>query len=363
MFIKKCLLGLGIMGLTACQNAAISGIPGASVPTDLTTSAAKTPTWQVTTLAGTGQFGHQDGTGNAAKFYHPTGIAVSATGQIYIADRFNQRIRQMDAQGQVKTISGQTGNGFLNGTWAEALFNLPFALAIGNQNQIYVADTNNHALRVIQPDNKVITLAGSGDPGAEDGKAGTFNWPGGLAMEPQGGLYIADRLNHRIRYLKADGQVATVPLLPGTREPALKEPVGLAHSAEGLLYIADSLNHRIRQLNPTTGVLKTLAGDGTAGWQDGAGATAQFNTPFGVALDNEEHLFVVDRGNNRIRMIELKTGVVSTIAGDGTGGLKDGSGAQAQFKVPFGIAFKAPHDLLVADYGNHAIRRLQLHVK
>lgn len=359
MFIKMCLLGLGIIGLTACQNATLSGLPTTSVPAGLA-SITKAASWQVTTLAGMGQFGHQDGTGSAARFYHPTGIAVSATGQLYIADRFNQRIRQMDEQGQVKTISGQTGNGFLNGTWAEALFNLPFALAVGNQNQIYVADTNNHAIRVIQKDNKVSTLAGSGDPGSEDGKAGTFNWPGGLALDPQGGLYIADRLNHQIRYLKADGQVAKARLTPATSEPPLNEPIGLARSSEGLLYIADSLNHRIRQLNPTTGELKTLAGNGTAGWQDGAGSTAQFNTPFGVALDNGERLFIVDRGNNRIRMIELKTGVVSTIAGDGTGGLKDGPGAQAQFKVPFGIAFKAPHDLLIADYGNHAIRRLRL---
>ena len=160
-------------------------------------------TRQVTTLAGSGDFGWQDGPGNLARFAYPAGIAVAPSGTLIVADEQNNRIRTVSADGRVKTLAGDGQAGFRDGPGDQARFNLPRAVAVDAQGRIYVADSYNHAIRQIDPTGDVTTIAGSGNPGFSDG-VGTqalFQYPVSLAVDASGDLYVTDA-NHRIRVIR-----------------------------------------------------------------------------------------------------------------------------------------------------------------
>ena len=333
----------------------------------------------VFTFAGTGKLG-AGGDGSAAteaQFFSPRRLALDGSGNLYVADTLNNRIRRIDAEGVITTLAGTGERGFGGdgGAATEAQFSWPTGLALDGSGNLYVADTLNHRIRRIDAEGVITTLAGTGERGfGGDGGAATeaqFSWPIGLALDGLANLYVADRSNHRIRRIDAEGVVTT---LAGTgergfggdggaaTEAQFSWPTGLALDGSGNLYVADSGNHRIRRID-AEGVITTLAGTGERGFGgDGGAATeAQFRWPDGLALDGSSNLYVVDRSNNRIRRIDAE-GVVTTLAGSGPttylGGYSGDGGAatEAQFAWPIGLALDGSGNLYVADSGNHRIR-------
>ena len=211
----------------------------------------------------------------------------------------------------------------------------------------------------------VTTLAGNGTRGFADGPGNTaqFNDPTGVAVAAGGTVYVADLSNHRIRAINpTTGQVTTLAggtpgFADGTGDTAQFDfSFGVAVAQNGTVYVADS--NRIRAINPTTRVVTTLAGSGTDGFADGPGTTAQFGSPYGVAVAAGGTVYVADVSNNRIRAINPTTSRVSTLAGSGTEGFADGTGTNAQFNRPYGVAVAPNGTIYVADTDNHRIRKI-----
>jgi sugar lactone lactonase YvrE/Tfp pilus assembly protein PilE len=322
------------------------------------------PEGVVSTLAGSGTAGSSDGTGAAAQFDHPASVAVDSSGTVYVADAYNNRIRKISPAGFVSTLAGSGTAGFADGTGAEAQFNYPASVAVDSSGTVYVADINNHRIRKISPAGVVSTLAGSGTAGFADGTGAEaqFNYPYGVAVDSSGTLYVADINNHRIRKISPAGVVSTLAgsgtagFADGTGAAArFYQPTSVAVDTSGTVYVADTNNNRIRKISPA-GVVSTLAGS-TFGFADGTGAAAQFNYPYGVAVDSSGSVYVADFYNNRIRKIS-PAGVVSTLAGSGTAGSSDGTGTVAQFGNPAGAAVDSSGTVYVADYNNHSIRKI-----
>jgi prepilin-type N-terminal cleavage/methylation domain-containing protein len=315
----------------------------------------------VSTLAGLGTAGYSDGTGAAAQFNTPTGVAVDSSGTMYVADYANNRIRKMTPAGVVSTLAGSGTTGSSDGTGAAAQFSYPRGVAVDSSGTMYVADYANHRIRKITPAGVVSTLAGSTASFADGtGAAAQFNYPRGVAVDSSGTAYVADTYNHRIRKITPAGVVSTLAgstasFADGTGAAAqFNYPFGVAVDTSGTVYVADNYNHRIRKITPA-GVVSTLAGS-TAGFADGTGSAAQFNYPTGVAVDTSGTVYVADASNNRIRKIS-PSGVVSTLAGS-TAGFADGTGAAAQFSLPYGVAVDSSGTLYIADAYNHRIRKI-----
>ena len=320
----------------------------------------------VTTLAGS-TAGFADGPAATAQFNFPNGVAVAPNGTVYVADRFNNRIRATNpATGEVTTLAGNGTQGFADGPGNTAQFNDPTGVAVAPNGTVYVADVINNRIRAINPTTgQVTTLAGNGTVGFADGPGNTaqFNDPTGVAVAAGGTVYVADLSNHRIRAINpTTGQVTTLAggtpgFADGTGDTAQFDfSFGVAVAPNGTVYVADS--NRIRAINPTTRVVTTLAGSGTDGFADGPGTTAQFGSPYGVAVAAGGTVYVADVSNNRIRAINPTTSRVSTLAGSGTEGFADGTGTNAQFNRPYGVAVAPNGTIYVADTDNHRIRKI-----
>jgi len=268
----------------------------------------------VTTFAGTaGTVGSANGTGKAAQFYYPYGVAADKAGNVYVADANNQTIRKITSAGVVTTLAGTTGvAGSKNGTGSAAQFYYPYALAVDGSGNVYVADTDNYTVRKITPARVVTTLAGlAGNPGYTDGAGSNARF---------GALY------------------------------------GIAVDSAGNVYVTDGSYYTIRKITPA-GVVTTLAGTpGVVGSADGTGSAAQFYYPYGIAVDTAKNVYVSEQYNDTIRKI-TPTGVVTTLAGvAGRNGIADGTGSSARFYYPAGIAVASSGTLYVADYQNNEIR-------
>jgi prepilin-type N-terminal cleavage/methylation domain-containing protein len=317
-----------------------------------------TNTGVVTTLAGSTS-GYADGTGTAAQFSLPYGVAVDSAGTLYAADYTNNRIRKITSAGVVTTLAGSGTGGFLDSTGAAAQFFSPRGVAVDSAGTVYVADSRNQRIRKITSAGVVTTLAGSGTAGFLDGNgtSAQFNYPNGLAVDSTGTVYVADSNNNRIRKVSAAGVVTT---LAGTGTAGLVDggsaqfsaPRGVAVDSAGFVYVADTSNSAIRKIS-AGGVVSTLAG-GVAGFTDGTGAAAQFNFPRGVAVDSAGTVYVADSSNNAIRKI-TSAGVVTTLAG-GVGGYVDGTGTAAQFNNAYGVSVDFDSTLYIADTNNYLIR-------
>ena len=329
------------------------------------------PLGVVTTLAGTvGSAGDTDGTGAAAQFHYPRGLAVDAAGNVFVADTSNLTIRKISPAGVVTTLAGTAGSaGSTDGTGAAARFNSPRGLAVDGAGNVLVADTANHTIRKISPAGVVTTLAGSaGSAGSTDGTgaAARFNLPIGLAVDGAGNVLVADYKNHTIRKISPAGVVTTLAgkagvqgSLNGTGAAArFSSPTGLAVDGAGNVLVVDYGNNTIRKISPA-GVVTTLAG--TAGVQDstdGTGAAARFSNPIGLTVDGAGNVLVADSANHTIRKIS-PAGVVTTLAGTaGSAGITDGTGAAARFNNPRGLAVDGAGNVLVADAPNHTIRKI-----
>ena len=324
----------------------------------------------VTTLAGSTTSGAADGIGASASFKLPTGVATDASGNIYVADKYNHEIRKIViATGVVSTIAGSGTIGHADGAGTTASFNYPNGVATDANGNLYVADASNNEIRKIDIATGVVTtLAGSTTAGHADGTGATasFNTPTGVATDANGNLYVADQNNYEIRKIViATGVVTTLAgsttfgHADGTGAAAsFFFPCGVATDASGNLYVADQLNNEIRKIDIATGAVTTLAGSTTAGHADGTGAAASFNAPGGVAADASGNLYVTDQYNNEIRKIDIATGAVTTLAGSTTAGHADGIGATASFKNPWSVTIDANGNLYVADYTNNEIRAI-----
>lgn len=317
--------------------------------------------YNVGTLAGSSPSGYADGSGIAAKFNEPRGMVVDSAGNIYIADKNNNCIRKITPQGAVTTFAGGTA-GYADGTGTAAQFSKPYGLAIDKDGNIYVADSANNRVRKITPQGVVTTVAGSGTAGLVNaaGMGAQFNSPSGLVLDSSGNLYVVDKMNHCIRKISPQGIVTTVAgsgiagYIDSTGMAAqFNKPCGMAIDKDGNLYVTDVGNNNIRKITPQ-GVVTTIAGTSVGGYADGAGVTAQFNSPHFIVMSHGR-LFVADKGNSRIRQITTNHGVVTTFAG-AVSGYADAVAASAQFSTPTGIVSDGNGTFYVAD--NDIIRKV-----
>ncbi len=321
---------------------------------------------QVITLAGTGAVGDMNGAGGSAKFNEPSGVAVDSDGVVYVADSHNHRIRKITppsngiGMGTVSTLAGTNAMGD---------FNEPSGVAVDSDKNVYVADRRNHRIQKITPNRVVTTLAGTGMKIGEMGgmvKGGAFSddvdtngdsmldpgsaqfsQPYGVAVDSDKNVYVADIANHRIRKITSTGVVST---LAGTDAMGdFNQPFGVAVDSSGNVYVADTSNERIRKISNTMGMgmgmVKTLAGSGLA-------------LTRGVAVDGDDNVYVVD-GGHRIHKI-TPSGVISTLAGTRASGDMNGAGGSAQFFSPYGVAVDSDGNVYVADTFNHRIRKITI---
>jgi DNA-binding beta-propeller fold protein YncE len=316
----------------------------------------------VMTIAGDGAAAYKNGPALSASFNDPFDVLVTS-GKIYVADRLNHRVRLVDA-GVVSTVAGTGVAGFANGAaLTSARFNEPHALVLDGSGGILVADQENQRIRRIAS-GSVTTAAGTGTQGFLDGAAlsARFNHPTGIAMDGSGNVYIADRNNNRIRMITTSGQVSTFAGsgMAGLQDGAASQarfsaPMNLAIDASGNIYVADSGNNRIRKISG--GQVSTIAGSGFfPGFQDGPAGTSRLDAPIGVAVNSAGTVVYFSDDNERIRTIS--SGTVSTLAGSGSTGYRDGAASEARFDSPEGLALDGT-SVYVADRDNNRIRLIK----
>jgi cysteine-rich repeat protein len=332
-------------------------------------------TGTIGTVAGNGAFGFggDGGAATSAVLGNPFGVAVDTMGRIYVADTFDARIRRVELDGTITTVAGTGQYGFSGdgGPATRAQLAKPDGVAIDASGQVYIADTYNHRIRKVALDGTITTIAGDGNGtyGGDGGpatSASLFN-PNGVAIDGGGHVYIADTYNHRIRKVALDGTISTVAGngqagFAGDGGPAttatLSFPYYMAFDHEGRLVFGDTGNNRIRRIE-LDGTITTTAGTATAGYNgDGIAAiSAQLSSPYGVAIDAQDRVVIGDNANQRIRRIEVD-GTISTVAGSGVQGA-DGDAAaatSAQVAFPIGVAVDAAGRVLFADQNTNRIR-------
>lgn len=334
----------------------------------------------INTIAGTGSIGFS-GDGSAATsalFNGPQDVSLDTFGNVYIADAANQRIRKITAAtGIITTIAGTGSIGYSGdgGAASSATFNSPIGIDVDAAGNVYIADVGNHCIRKITAATGFIsTVAGIGSGGfSGDGGAATaarLQSPYDVTVDASGNLFIADVSNNCIRKVTAStGVISTVA---GTTSPGfsgdgaaatlakLYQPFSVAIDASNNLYIADAVNNRIRKVTASTGVISTIAGIGTGGFSgDGGAATsAQLNKPYSIDVDNSGNVYFSDFNNQRIRKITTSTGLISTIAGTGSFGFSGDGGLAifAQLANPKGIYVDKVNNVFIADDQNSRVR-------
>ncbi|HYI12015.1 MAG TPA: hypothetical protein VEK57_23375 [Thermoanaerobaculia bacterium] len=364
----------GLSGLFVFPEDIAVDISGNVYVTESQTIRKITPAGAVTTLAGlAGNPGNVDGTGSAARFFHPRGVATDSNGNVYVADLSNHTIRRITPGGVVTTLAGFAGiAGSADGTASAARFDNPIGVATDSSGNVYVADSGNNTIRKINPAGSVTTLAGragvAGRSGSADGTASAarFNFPSGVATDSSGNVYVGDSRNNTIRKVTSEGAVTTLAGLAGTAGSAdgtgsaarFSNPIGVATDSSGNVYVADFGNSTIRKITPARAVT-TLAGLAeTPGSADGTGSAARFNAPQRVATDSSGNVYVADTGNQTIRKITAM-GAVTTLAGLAEDrGSVDGMGSAARFNDPTGVATDSSGNVYVADYSSSTIRKI-----
>ena len=337
----------------------------------------------ITTIAGTGTQGYNgDGIlATTAQLNCPQGLAVDAAGNIYITDLVGHRIRKVDiSTGLISTIAG-TGTSGYNGDGilaTSAQICAPSALAFDGNGDLYFTDRCNGRVRKITISTGIITtVAGTGGGGYNgDGilaTAATLNAPNDVAFDASDNMYIADWQNYRVR--KVDKITGIISTIAGTGTAGyngdgiiatiaqINAPCGIIFDNAGNIYIAELSGHRIRKITISTGLISTIAGTGTAGYNgDGIAATsAQLNFTAYIRFDAAQNMYIGDAGNQRVRKIDRSTGIISTIAGTGTGGY-NGDGilaTTAQLNTPWNVYFdKLNCNMYIAEYNNQRIRKI-----
>ena len=303
----------------------------------------------------------------ATNYNTPYGLTVDSTGNLYMTDLYYYYISKFTPAGVGSTFAGNANPGGSNGTGTAASFYSPYGLAIDAAGNIYVADKNNNKIRKITPTGVVTNFAGSGTAGAIEGtgNSATFNNPKHVAVDAAGNVYVADTGNNKIRKITPTGIVSTFAgngtsgAIDGTGTTAsFNNPSGVAVDPNGNVYVADMNNHEIRKITPS-GMVSTFAGNGAIGATDGTGTAASFKWPSHLTLDPSGNLYIADMGNHKIRKIN-SSGVVSTFAGNGINSMVNSSLTLSSFNSPQGVALDASGNVYVADSGNGIIRKITL---
>lgn len=350
-------------GLTCTVSNGSGTVASANVSSVTVACTPSVPT--VSTFAGTGVSGFANGTGTAASFAFPMGVAFDGSGNLYVADNGNHAIRKIASSGIVTTLAGSGVSGSANGTGIAASFYWPYKVAVDSIGNVYVADTQNQLIRKISSLGVVTTLAGSGSAGYVNGTgtAASFYYPQAIAVDSAGNVYVGEQYNHAIRKITPAGVVSTLAgdvtsgFVDGVATAArFNEPKGITIDSSGNLYVADTRNHAIRKITPS-GTVSTLAGTGSSGFVNGVGTAASFNAPADVGIDSAGNVYVVELNNHAVRKI-TPSGVVSTWAGTGVTGFVNGVGTSAKFATPYGIAVNGAGIVYVADTANNVIRKI-----
>jgi sugar lactone lactonase YvrE len=362
--------------------AAFLGAAALALATAVRAQSTYATPYTFTTLAGQANAaGYTDGTGVAAHFSRPEGLALDSSGNLYAADTSNGTIRKITPAGVVSTLAGlpsslvPAGTVYppgapVDGTGSDARFAAPSGIVADSSGNLWV--TSDQAVRRVTPAGVVTTFAGGGPSGGVlfpsmdgVGTVAQFRNPLGIALDARNGfLYVADSSNSTIRKIEvATALVSTFAGFAGqfghddgTGSAArFSSPTGVAVDASGNVFVADSGNFTVRKITPA-GVVSTFAGSpGVIGAADGTGAAAQFDALNGIAIDANGNLFVTD-ANNTIRMI-TSAGAVTTLAGTPNAtGTANGTGSAVQFSNPYGVAVDAGGDLYVSDSGNDTVR-------
>lgn len=311
--------------------------------------------------------GYVNGHRLGSQFDVPEGLAFDSKGNLFVADRDNHVIRKIDTDGQVTLFAGTVGEkGYADGAAGAAKFASPLKLDIDKDDNLYIADRDNHVIRKIAPDGTVSTLAGkAGTKGFDNGKgsAATFSTPIDVAVDDNGNVYVVESGNNCVRKITADGTVSTLAgngsrsHADGAGEAAaFADPSGIAVGPEGNLFVADRRNHAIRKVSPA-GVVTTIAGSaGSAGYVDGPSNITKFSHPWGIYVSAEGLIYTTDAGNNRVRMMDDQ-GIWSTIGGGDQGGYQDGNPSLYAYPTDL-VVDEATGDVYVADFNNQVIRRI-----
>jgi hypothetical protein len=363
-----------VAGSAATFSVTVSGTPpfsfqwqfdGTNLPAD------------ITTVAGNGAEGYSGDGGAAtnAELDFPTGVAVDSSGNLFLVDESNNRIRKVSTNGIITTVAGNGTNGYSGdgGAATNAEINYPYGVRVDAAGDLFIADYGNYRVRKVSTNGIITTVAGNGTHGySGDGGAATnagLNAPADVAVDSMGNLFIAD-FSMRIRKVSTNGIVTTVAG-NGTQgysgdggaatNAELGNPYGVAVDGLGNLFIAEYSNNRIRKVS-TNGIITTFAGNGTASYSgDGGAATnAELQEPIGVAVDGLGNLFIGDNANNRIRKVSTN-GIITTVAGNGTQGYSGDGGAatNAGLSHPWGVALDNAGNLFIGDFQNQRVREIE----
>jgi sugar lactone lactonase YvrE len=335
----------------------------------------------IETVAGDGAGGYSGDRIPAvqAELHQPSGVALDPDGDLLIADAANEVIRKVNRKtGIIRTVAGgfACGDSGDGGPADEALLCSPDGLTVDRWGNLYIADTANHRIRRVDRRTRIITtVAGNGTIGfSGDGGPATSAQladPNDVKFDAFDNLYIADTANSRVR--RVDGRTGIITTVVGNGaggdgslavDAQIGETFGLAFDREGNLFVSDSTENSVHRVERKTGILTTVAGTGTYGYSgDGGPANeATLGGPFGLALDRKGNLYISDEGNERVRRVDLHTGVITTIAGNGITGFSgdQGPARDAELTAPGGLVIDREDRLYIADMDNQRVRRVEL---
>ena len=338
---------------------------------------ANLPNNTISTVAGNGTAGYSGdgGWGTNAKLSSPYGAALDASGNLYIADRNNNRIRKVTTNGVITTVAGNGAAAYAGDGAAATKASLagPAGVAFDAAGSLYIADQGNNRIRKMDTSGIITTVAGNGTMGCSgDGGTATsasLDYPRGVALDSAGNLFVADLNNQRVRKVDANGVITTVAGNGNAgfsgdggaaTNASLFYPAGVALDAAGNLYIADEDNNRIRKVD-AYGIISTVAGNGsgTCAGDGGAAISASMGLPDAVAFDSFGNLYVADYNNHRVRRVDTN-GLIATVAGNGVAGFSGNGGAatNASLDYPAGVALDSAGNLYIADGATNRVRKV-----
>ncbi len=331
----------------------------------------------ISTVAGTGTAGYtgDGGAATTANLNSPYGLAVDGTGNIYFADNYRQVVRKINPSGIITTVAGTTSGVYPgDGGAATAASIAPYDVAVDGSGNLYIADYSNHRIRKVTPAGIISTIAGTGTSGATGiggpATAAKLHFPVAVAVDAAGNVFIADRTNHMIKKVAASTGYLTV--IAGTNVAgfsgdggaaylaSLDQPMDIALDAAGNIYVADHVNHRIRKID-VSGNISTFAGTGTPAHSgDGGPATAaQLDYPVAVGTDALGNVYITETSSNKVRVVNT-SGIISTFAGTGTAAFSGDGGAAtaAELNTNKGVASDASGNIYICDADNNRIRKV-----